>query len=114
MSLIRKFVSKIRGRKKPYAPSIRFAVIRPHRSFASEEFKAAVEKGMSSDEFQRRAHDALQDGGTLVGFLVAGSPTLVSVDGVTPSNYSLQSGDIIDEIEEFERAMNSGAYQRVA
>lgn len=55
-------------------------------------------------------HDSLQNGGIFVGFLKPGCETLFNGDG-TRGRFTLQPGDILDEIEDFEKACRMGAYQ---
>lgn len=64
----------------------------------------------TSEEFQKLMHDSLKDGGIFVGFLKPNCKTLFNGDG-TPGRFTLEPGDVLDEIEEFRRACETGAYQ---
>jgi hypothetical protein len=91
---------------------LRFVVIRPRDQSlvksALDKLKP-LEGTYCLDEFQATMHGTLKSGGIFVGCLKPKCRKLFNFDG-TPSPYTLQPGDIIDDMEEFRKALENGAY----
>lgn len=65
---------------------------------------------MNTESFQQTLNGTLAHGGIFVGFLKPGSMTLFNGDG-TASRFTLQPGDVMDDIEDFKKACQMGGYQ---
>ena len=57
-------------------------------------------------------NDSLKNGGIYVGCLKPKCKTLFDFDG-TPSGFTLQPGDVLDDIADFQKACEMGGYQLV-
>ena len=97
-----------RTRKK-----LSFAVLRPkNQSLVAPSLNRikSLEGKFCPEEFQHAIHDTLRDGATFIGFLKRGCRTLFDGQGF-PTGGTLQSGDVLDEMEEFRKACETGVYQ---
>lgn len=100
---------------------LRFAVLRPRDQAKVREkldqFRAAAP--LDSEAFQATANELLgandlssEGGAILVGYVKPNGLRLFDRDG-TPTGDVMQPGDVLDEIEDFDRACASGGYQLV-
>ena len=96
-----------RTRKK-----LRFVVLRPKNqslvATALDRLKR-MEGTHCLEDFQETIHGTGKDGFVFVGCLKPKCRTLFNFDG-TPSTFTMQPGDVLDEVEDFRKACESGAY----
>jgi len=91
----------------------RFAVLRPadqSRVPSPEKFRSF--DGMPSADFQREMDAVLGNKAIFVGYVCAGDKTmtLYGPDGM-PTGEKTKPGDVLDEIADMQRALDSGVYQ---
>lgn len=96
-----------RTRKK-----LRFVVLRPKNqslvATALDRLKQ-MEGTHCVEDFQQTISSTGKDGFVFVGCLKPKCRTLFNFDG-TPSTFTMQPGDVLDEMEDFRKAYESGGY----
>lgn len=89
------------------------AVLRPINQQESERiFKSEFREGMPSAEFNVLLNKSLGDACRFMGYLKPKCKKIFDANGI-PTGATLQPGDVMDEIEEFNKAIAAGAYQKV-
>ena len=71
-----------------------------------------VTEGIPSEQFQNEMHAMLQPSCIFVGYVRPGDKRLYRGDG-TAAGGTIEPGDVFDEIPEFLKACEAGAYQKV-
>lgn len=92
------------------AKKFRWAVLRPkNKALIStpDQIRAAI--GKPSEEFQTILNDSLKDGAIFVGYMKPHCRVLFNAEGFSTGR-TLEPGDVMDEIEDFNSACESGAY----
>jgi hypothetical protein len=94
---------------------LRFAILRPRDQDKVKPFVTGLEErikeGLPSEQFQQQTHEMLQPSCVFMGFAKNRCMLIFDENGY-PTGKSIQPGDVMDEIEDFKRACESGAYQK--
>lgn len=91
------------------AKRLRFVVLRAHDPERAKELAETLTSKMTPAEVNAIIHKALGGRAQVMGFSKPGSKALFDRDG-TPLGASIEPGDVLNTIEEFERGQRIGAY----
>jgi hypothetical protein len=104
-----------RQKARKIVPQLRLVVLRPTKKEGLHEYlkdlPARIRTGLPSEQFSEELSRILGDRAIFMGYIRRGDKRLYRHDG-SPTGETLQSGDVLDEIAEFQKALDAGAYAR--